>query len=256
MITRFLQTIIILSLLAIILILFNTAASSVHQAVFTEDVVSPRSQPQAVSFDQPQIDRIFYSSLTRSGEVDFYRFSGQEGTLLKTRILIPHFSTLDKFHPAVALFGPGLPTPANSQLYTVPFNLPQGDGLVLSNQDQTSSDKSNNALYNTYDEPFTQAEYWQGQNLVLQLPQTGFYYLAVFNLDNRTGKYALEVGDQDGTGLKETLSFPLTWTQVHLWFGDVLTPMLAVILLILIAIGVFFLLNLKRIKGVTKIGKT
>lgn len=239
------QTVIIVSLLAIVLILLNTAASSVHQAVFADDLAAGKDQ--AISFSQPQLDRVFYTGLARSGEVDFYQFQGQQGTLLKARILIPKLSGLDTFHPALALFGSGLPTPADSQIYTIPFNLPQGNGLVLSNQDKTNSDKTNSSLYDTYIEPYTQAEYWTGQNIVLQLPATGSYYLAVFDLNNHTGKYALEVGDQDSTGIKETLSFPLTWVQVHLWFNDPLTPAWVISLLVIIAIVLILLFNFKRI---------
>ena len=245
-ITKLLQTVIILSLLAIILILANTAASSAHQAVFTANL--ERGSDKAIVFEQPDIDRIFYANLTSPGQVDFYSFKANAGLSFKSKILIPRSSTNNKFRPAIALFGPGLPTPDTNELYSVPFNLPDGDGLVTSIADKSQENKTNDELYSNYDEPYTQAAFWEGQTLFRQLPQDGTYYLVVFNSSNQTGNYGLEVGDHDVTGLKETLSFPVQWLRIRLWFGDYLSPLLAlviILLLVVIAVGGRFWLGRK-----------
>ena len=253
-ITRLLQTVIVLSLLAIVLILFNSAASSAHQTVFV-DSLAP-GPDKALAFDQPDVDRIFYTNLNAPGKIDFYTFQANAGLAFKAKILIPRTDPNSKFRPALALFGPGLPQPDSSELYSVPFNLPLNNGLVTSVADKAQDDKSDGVLYSKYDESYTQANFWEGQTLLRQLPQSGTYYLVVFSPNNQTGKYALEVGDRDATGLKETLAFPVWWFGVRFWFGDGLTPaIVGLLILLLIAAIIFVRLFWKRHRIRAKLAK-
>lgn len=236
MITRLLQLIIVCSLLAIVLTVFNSGASSAHNAVFVDSL--PHNTGQAIAFEQPDIDRVFYANLANSATVDFYTFQGKQGFSFRSKILIPRLPGLDKFHPALALFGPGLPKPDEVQTYEIPFNLPQNEGLVTSEQDQSNNVKSNDTLYSHYDEPFTQSSYWVGQTLIRQLPQDGTYYLAVYSPQNQGGKYALETGNRDATSIKETLGFPVLWFRLKFWFDDALSAAMLVVTVLLVIVAV------------------
>ncbi len=237
-ITRLLQSVIVLSLLAIVLVLFNSAASSAHDTVFV-DSIAP-GPDKALAFDQPDVERIFYTGLNAPGKIDFYTFQGNAGLAFKAKILIPRTDPNSRFRPALALFGPGLPQPDTTELFSVPFNLPANNGLVTSIADKAQDDQTDNALYSKYDESYAQAKFWEGQTLLRQLPQSGTYYLVVFSPSNQTGKYALEVGDHDATGLKETLAFPVWWFGVHFWFGDTLTPTIVVLVILLLIAAIIF----------------
>jgi hypothetical protein len=241
MIVRLLQTIIVLSLLAIVLILANTAAISVHEAVFTDSL--PHDVSKAITFDQPDVDRLFYANLANPASVDFYKFQATKGLSFKSKILIPRLPTQANFRPALVLFGPSLPTATNSEIYQIPFNLPTETGLVTSIADnsninnKTQTDQNNDSIYSRFDEPYTQSGYWEGQILNIELPQTGTYYLAVFSPNYQTGKYALEVGNRDATGLKETLAFPILWLNLKLWFDNWLSPAMLLLGIVLLLAG-------------------
>jgi hypothetical protein len=252
MIVRLLQTIIVLSLLAIMLILANTAAISVHEAIFTDSL--PHDVSKAVTFDQPDVDRLFYANLSGPANVDFYKFQTTKGLSFKSKVLIPRLPSQANFRPALVLFGPGLPTATNSEIYQIPFNLPAEVGLVTSIADITNNknqtDQNNDSIYSHFDEPYTQSGYWEGQVLNIELPQTGTYYLAVFSPNYQTGKYALEVGNRDATGLKETLAFPIVWLNLKLWFGNWLSPamLLLGVVLLLAAFTIGWAASVRKLK--------
>jgi hypothetical protein len=139
---------------------------------------------------------------------------------------------LDDFRPALALFGPGLPPPAPIELKLLPFSLPAGVGLQVSEEDKTGK-----APLVRLDEPWTQASYWERQTLLNELPEDGTYYLAVYSLTNQRGKYGLVVGDTAETGLREILTFPVTWARLHYWFDDLWWPTFAAVALGLVLLG-------------------
>lgn len=238
---RFLQTVIVLCVVGIILIVFQSGAASARQGVFVRDYVGYNATT-VLNFDRPEVARTFYSELKPLGRPAIYSFKAKKDFLLQAKIYIPVVDGLEDYRPALALFGPGLPQPTPDQLDHLPFSLPPDSGMVLSEQ-VVNLGEPIAPLPTTY-EPFTQSEYWEGQKLLREMPQDGTYYLVVFSRVGQGGRYALQVGDKTDTQIKEILGFPVLWSRVHLWFDDWLTPVLAWIALgLLVLYGLYLLLN-------------
>lgn len=230
MLVRFLQTVIVLCIIGIALVLFQAGAASTGQVIFSHDYRAPGAT-EAINFEDPASLRIFQADL-QSGRTDYYSFHATKGTFLKVKITVPRLPGLDDFRQALALFGPGLPAPAPIELKLLPFSLPAGVGLQVSEED-----KSDKAPLVRLDEPWTQAGYWERQTLLNELPEDGIYFLAVYSLTNQSGKYGLVVGDTAQPDLREILTFPVTWARVHYWFDDLWWPTFAAVALGLALLG-------------------
>ncbi len=234
LLVRFLQSVIVFSILGIILVLLQAGASSSGIVVFTADYQSPGST-QALSFERPEISRVFQANL-QSGRPDYYTFKATSGTFLKAQLNTLRLPGQDNFKPSLALFGPGLPVPTTTELNSLAFSLPPGAGLLVSVEE-----KDDPTSQIRLDEPWTQANYWERQSLLNELPQTGIYYLAVFSRTKVSGKYTLAVGDHTEAGLRETLTFPVTWARTRLWFNDYWWPGFVLFVVSLFLAGLLYL---------------
>ncbi len=211
--------------------LFQAGATAAGQVVFVSDYRAPGAS-EALNLTDPTTKRVFQAQL-QSGRPDFYAFAATKGTSLRAVLNTARVIGGDNFSPALALFGPGLPPPAPSELKLLSFSLPPGAGLLVSTDSETHTDT---ALPTYVDEPWTGGSYWERQNILFELPQNGTYFLAVYSRTPQSGKYALTIGDEPQAGLRDTLSFPITWARVHLWFGDLGWPVFAAIGLILLGL--------------------
>ena len=239
LLVRFLQTIIVLSLLGIIFVLFQAGASAAGQVIFTADYPAG----QAITFDNPETLHVFQGDL-RTDHSDFYVFHASQGTFLQIKLDTLRLAGQDNFRPSLAVFGPGLPPPLDSESGLLPFSLPAGAGLQLSmvsDSDIAAENKTGHVVADQVDEPWTGGSYWERQTLGNELPQDGTYYLAVFSSLNQSGAYALQVGDKPQAGVRETLTFPVTWLRVHLRFGDVWGPILAGLTILLVILGLLWM---------------
>jgi hypothetical protein len=229
MLEKILVGIIAASLLGIVLVLFQAGAASTGIVVFADDYRAPGSS-QALNFDRPSQVQWFYAEL-QSDKPDYYAFRAPKGTFLKVQLNTAREPGLDNFRPAVALFGPGLPPPAPSELDRLTFSLPPNVGLLLSEPEANV----NNLTRVT--EPWTQADFWERQRIQNQAAEDSVYYLVVFSQNKQAGKYALGIGDKVEAGWRETLTFPVTWVRVRLWFGDWWWPAVTLLLITLVLVG-------------------
>ncbi len=236
LLARILQAVIAFCLIGIVLVSFQTGATSARQGVFVRDFVGFNSKT-ALNFDQPDIAKTFFGELKDFGRPALFSFKATKGQLFHAKVYIPNLEELADFRPALGLFGPGLPPPTSDQLFGLPFTVPPETGLVLSEQ-PINLNVSPDPLVN-YNEPFTQSNYGEGQEILREIAQDGAYYLVVFSRIGQGGKYTLQVGDKPEAGLKETLGFPVLWSRTHLWFGDWVTPVLA-----WLGLGLIFLYGL------------
>jgi hypothetical protein len=229
LLARFFQTVFVLSLLGILLVLFQAGATSAGQVIFSQDYRAPGSR-QAITFDRPENLKVFQSNL-QPGRPDYYTFQGRPEAILKVKLDTLRLVGQDNFQPSLALFGPGLPPPTPDEVNLFPYSLPSGDGLLISSgSGQPTGASPTSPPATRFDEPWTQAGYWERQSILSPLPENGSYFLVVYSLDNQSGKYALFVGDKPEVGLRETLTFPITWARLHYWFDDLWWPTLALVL--------------------------
>jgi len=233
-------TIFFLSLLGIILVIFQGGATSTGQVIFSQDYRTPGSS-QVISFNDPATLKVFQSNL-QANRPDYYAFQGAKDSIITIKLDTLRLAGQDNFSPSLALFGPGLPplTPDEQQLF--PFSLPAGYGLLLSAESTPISQTTQPTEQPTrFDEPWTQSGYWERQSILNQLLEDGTYYLAVYNLHGQGGKYALFVGDKPEAGLRETLTFPVTWVRLHYWFEDLWWPTFALVVVGLLVVALLYL---------------
>jgi len=147
----------------------------------------------------------FYRDL-KTGEVDVYTFEGKAGQQLHAGMQIPAVKGLENYAVTMVLFGPGLPEADHDQL---PPEHPEdlGDLIFLPK------------VTDDFFEPFTQTNYWGRQDIDMLLPETGPYYLIVWNPESQPGKYVLDTGRAEVFELADLFRFPVWWVQVQLFFG-------------------------------------
>jgi len=175
-----------------------------------------------------------YRDLKAPAQVDYYALAAKAGDRLWAGINIPAVPGLEHYGVTVALFGPGLPL---ADPAAVPFEYPDGVGAVLFNS-QPGAD---------FFEPFTQTNYWGRQRFDLTLPETGTYYLAVWNPAGQTGKYVMDTGRAEVFGPGDIFNFPIWWVRVHLFFGH--GPYLAGLAAALVVLGVAFVAWRRRARA-------
>jgi hypothetical protein len=220
LVVRLLQSIIVLCMVGIALVLFQAGATATGQVIFSQDYRAPGAT-EALSFDNVADLQVFQSNL-QSQRPDYYTFRATKGAFLKIKLLTLQLVGQDDLRPSLTLFGPGLPPSTPDEVKQLPFTLPASAGLVL-----VEADNSNKAAH----EPWTQAGYWERQTMLYEIPEDGAYFVAVYSLTGQSCKYALVVGDKAKPGLREILSFPITWLRVRYWFNDLWWPSFSLVVL-------------------------
>jgi len=189
------QTIIIL-LTAILLIPFSSAFA--HRPVWGE-----RYGPIEI----PNLNTSFamYRDLAPD-QIDVYTFEAETGQELHAGIQIPAVKGLQEYGVTVALFGPGLP---EADPNILPPDHPEDLGAMIYPSKVTDD----------FFEPFTQTKYWGRQEINLNLPSVGNYYLLVWQPDGQAGKYVLDTGRAEVFKPGDLFRFPVWWVRVHIFFG-------------------------------------
>ncbi len=199
----------------------------------------------------PTTSYAFYRELTNSSDVHLYSFEGQSGQFFHAGINIPQIGGLEDYGVTLALIGPGLPPLESSKL---PFavNLTPGALPSLSGSNpiltgvQTGTfggSLTSNVRGKDFFEPFTQTNYWGRQTVELTLPETGTYYVIVWNPDGQPGKYVMDTGTEEVFGPGDLLVFPKWWVDTHVYFGH--TPYLVGSAAVLL-MGVFGIVILRK----------
>lgn len=180
----------------------------------------------------PNTSFAYYRELDSNSPVHVYTFEGQAGQFFHAGINIPQIEGLEDYQVSFAILGPGLPkldnhtqndqTPTHGELTSVEHkpglvttNLPVPDNLSL---EQIGGLILENRIGEDFFEPFTQTRYWGRQELDIDLPETGRYYLLVWNPEGLAGKYVLDTGTQEVFSPADLLRFPIWWLNTRLYF--------------------------------------
>ncbi|UCC87779.1 MAG: hypothetical protein JSV81_00335 [Anaerolineales bacterium] len=172
----------------------------------------------------PTTSYAYYQEIQEPGQLHVYQFEGQAGQFFHAGINIPQLNGLEDYGVSLALLGPGLPPLPEDQLplraaddghdhHHSPLqvfpdlHLDSAGGLVA--ESRKSED---------FHEPFTQTNYWGRQAIDLDLPQSGTYYLLIWNPDGDVGKYVLDTGTEEVFGSADLFRFPLWWLNTRLYF--------------------------------------
>lgn len=138
-------------------------------------------------------------------QIDVYTFEATAGQAFQAGIQIPALDELKEYGVTVALFGPDLPEAGPAML---PPDHPEGLGTLVF-PSSVSAD---------FFEPFTQTNYWGRQEIDLNLPADGSYYLLVWHPDGQPGKYVLDTGRAEVFSIIDLFRFPVWWVRVQLFF--------------------------------------
>jgi len=178
-----------------------SAAASAHQPFF-EDKEFTSEYPGHVK--DPTISTAMYATLETPNDVDYYSFNGSKGQSILLSITIPQIIGQEDFTPTMALMGPGLP----------PGDLPK---QVIKPQDFGSLILPSPANATPFFEPFSRTSYWTRQEQYVSLPANGSYSVAIWDDNEKVGRYVFVIGDREIPGGDP--AFPLKmknyWTPVN-----------------------------------------
>lgn len=141
----------------------------------------------------------------------FYQFEANKGDSFYASIVIPKLERQENYKPSLGLvFGDEI-----KDSYAIQESLAQ-DGLI-SNYEGVIPSKE-------FYEPFGQATYWERQEIKINIPKDGVYYLVVFDTQGIDGKLSLAIGTiEDFTFLDFFTVLPLAWIDTKFFFEDYLS---------------------------------
>jgi len=220
----------IIFFLTTLFLLIPLSSASAHRPLWGEQYGPVEIPNLSTSF-------AVYQDLTPD-QIDIYTFEAKAGQELHAGIQIPAVEGLEEYGVTVALFGPGFP---EADPNILPPDHPEDLGAIIYPSIVTPD----------FFEPFTQTNYWGRQEIDLDLPEDGTYYLLVWHPDGQPGKYVLDTGRAEVFGPGDLFRFPIWWVRVHVFFGHGRLLALAAAL-ILFAVGLLVIRNRSRKISVAK----
>lgn len=196
----------------LLFILVFTCCSLTADAHKPLDTAEPATKAQPIVIRAPQKSWVAYNRLSGNKDLDYYLLAEvRKGDPIDATLLVPAIDRLADFHPSLALLGPGLPVETGSlseEILDTFLQIDPAEGVMV---------KTGKRAAETFFEPFTQTKYWPRQSIHLRAPESGRYYLAVFDLNGQGDKYVLSIGQQEDWKGKDLLQFPKIWWQVRMF---------------------------------------
>lgn len=181
----------------------------------------------AVEIEDPTKSWVIYNELHEAAEPQYYHFDMEQGQRIRLTLMIPINHGSMNFRPMLVLMGPGL---INQSTHPEYLEVPEDAGIMLLEQD------SIRAAY----EGFTPTSFYVLSDIDLNAPETGHYYLAVFE-PSMGGRYAITIGYRESFSLNEWLAVPFSVMIIHQWTGQDLIMILLPIVLTVIIGSIYFL---------------
>ncbi len=188
------------------------------------------AQSGLTEIPDPTTSFAYYRNFDGGDFAHLYEVDGTGGQAFHAGINIPQLEGLESYGVSLALFGPGLPEVDPAGLPAAAADLAGQGGLMV--ESRVSED---------FYEPFTQTNYWGRQSLDVTFPETGTYYLAIWQPDGAPGKYVLDTGREEVFGPGDILRFPVWWWNTRAYFDqlpNLWLPALAILAVITAAGGI------------------
>lgn len=185
-------------------------AVSAHSPVFSEGNDTLESAHQ---INDPEKSWVMYGHL-QEGESDYYKMNIEEGQTISLKMIIPPEYFDHGFIPEMTLIGPGLP----SDSLELKADFPD-DGAITVEGTKVSSPEY---------EPFTPSASYTVAELEIKAPQSGEYYIQIFDNEHLSGNYGLTIGERESFTLKEWLTIPLNSIKIYHWEGQGILEIFAV----------------------------
>ena len=187
----------ILFALVVVSILFSNSVYG-HKLISHDD--SHRDIDSALQITDHKISWAIYENLGIN-EAKFYKFDAKQGDSFFASIVVPKLEGLEEYSPTIILMEPGI------------------NGMYSSAQQKFlyEGDYPGFEFY----EPFGQVTYWERQDVTLELPMDGEYFIIVVDEKNQSGKYSLAIGTiEDFSGGDFFTILPKAWFDTKLFVND------------------------------------
>ena len=206
-------------LIAFILLIFiSTSPVYAHQLISHDD--THRSFDTSLKIPNHLISWAIYENLGPN-EAKFYSFDAKHGEPFYASIVIPKIQELETYSPTLFLLGDGI-----FENDSIPFETSLGVKKIPFNGDFPTRE---------FYEPFGQVTYWERQEVRMDIPLDGEYYVIVIDEKNQSGKYSLAIGTiEDFSGSNIFTTLPKAWLDTKLFVNDYTSIGLAIIIIIAI----------------------
>ncbi|MFX1369801.1 MAG: hypothetical protein ACFFAY_14490 [Promethearchaeota archaeon] len=215
----------IAAIIVLSLMLFQSASG--HVPVTGEP---GESLDTATEIADPTKSYVIYSEIHNHDEAQYFTFEMGAGTRLRMTLMIPTEFVSTSFRPTLVLMGHGLTNSSNvSDHLEDHIEIPSDVGIVVFDE----------ALMHPEYEGFTPSSFYLLESVDIIVPETGDYYLAVYD-ETSHGRYAITIGYVESFTFDEWLLVPINVIGIHLWEGQNLFLILAPIL-ITVPLGIIFI---------------
>jgi hypothetical protein len=186
--------------------------------------------------DNPTKSWAVYSELEREGIVQYFKFEINKGEEIYFSLLKSTRPEDKDFLPSAILMGQNIVSSGQVPEY---IEIPSEYSAILIEGKQPRE-----ATY----EAFGPGSYFSLGELNLNTPESGVYYIAVFE-PSRSGHYSLAIGRTETFSLDEWILNPINIIDVYQWGGQNITIIFAP-LIISVTIGLIIILFKKDVLGV------
>jgi hypothetical protein len=169
-----------------------------HRPVLTEDAAT--NPDTAIPLTEPHISQVVYREITEKTPQIWLTFEVPENFELYIQVGVPVIDRLEKFRPAMAVVGPGLPGEE------VPFDIPESTGTRVFTTNEVAKPRF-------FNEHFTGTQSWILRSETISLKKPGRYYLVAYSPDKKKGKLWLSIGKQESFTAEDWKHFP-TWRKL------------------------------------------
>ena len=190
----------------LVLAMLSAKQAEGHKPLQIGGTASGQQMATAQRIPDPEISWVLYLDMPRPGQVDYFRFTGRRGAVVPIQLGVPKLPEYMDFRPVLVLIGPGLPpAPALPGI-----DVPAKNGAVIL--------RFETPLRRTFFEPFTRTTSWMTPEYREPLPESGAYFLAVYEPEGRKGKYLLAIGQKEAFTFLDFLRLPCTIWQVRRFY--------------------------------------
>lgn len=225
----------IVLILSVILIFASINSAFAHKPIQSDGTNT--DYDSALIIPDHKISWAIYEELQPS-QTRFYKFDAKKNESFYSSIVIPKMDRFENFKPSLTLISKGIEVKGTHEINSA---IPDGGVITYTYRGEIPSKE--------FYEPFTQTTYWERQEIRINIPADGEYYIAVSNIQGFAGKYSLAVGTIEDFTMSDFFStLPLAWIQTKIFFEDYFSVGI-IFSLITVIPGIFIARKIKKKKS-------
>ena len=219
----------IIFFLILLLVIISVNPTYGHKLISHDN--SHKSFETALNIPDHKISWAIYENLD-ANKAKFYTFDGKQGDSFYAGIVVPKIQGLENYSPSLTI----MHSDASRDMEK---------SFVIDWKSQKFLYEGNFPGFEFY-EPFGQVTYWERQEVKLELPFDGRYFIIVNDEKNQKGKYSLAVGTiEDFSGEDFVTILPKAWFDTKLFVNDYVSITILFSLLVLIP-GLLIFIKIKK----------